>query len=140
MTMNNVNLQPVTKTISNEQISDYANASGDRNLLHLDDTFAASTQFGGIIAHGMLTLAFLNEMLVRSFGEYWLKNGSLKVRFKGAAYPNDKLTSAGNLIKQTTDSNQQQLNYSILVSNHKDEEIITGNIRVAVPNNETIYE
>ena len=98
MTMNNVNLQPVTKTISNEQISDYANASGDRNLLHLDDTFAASTQFGGIIAHGMLTLAFLNEMLVRSFGEYWLKNGSLKVSFKGAANPNDKMTSAGNLI------------------------------------------
>ena len=133
--MNNVSLQSVTKTISNKQISAYANASGDKNPLHLDDEFASSTRFGGIIAHGMLTLAFINEMLVRSFGAYWLQNGSLKVRFKGAAYPKDRLASAGDLIKETTDSNQHQLDYSILLNNHKNEEIITGSIRVTVPKN-----
>lgn len=131
-----VNLQSVTKTISNKQISDYANASGDRNPLHLDDKFAASTRFGGIIAHGMLTLAFVNEMLVRSFGECWLQNGSLKVRFKGASYPKDRLASTGTLINEAIDSTQHQLNYSILLSNQKEEEIITGSIRVTVPKND----
>ncbi len=53
------NLPSVVKTITQTQLNRYAEASGDQNPLHLDAEFAASTQFGGIIAHGMLTLALL---------------------------------------------------------------------------------
>ena len=34
---------------------------------HLDEEFARTTQFGGRIAHGMLTLAFVSEMLETAF-------------------------------------------------------------------------
>ena len=48
-------LPVVEKTIGTEQIARYARASGDHNPIHLDPEFAATSQFGGIVAHGMLT-------------------------------------------------------------------------------------
>lgn len=37
----------------------YAAASGDRNRIHLDPEFARSIGLPDVIAHGMLTMAFL---------------------------------------------------------------------------------
>ena len=73
----------------------YSAASGDDNPLHLDREFAAGTQLGGIIAHGMLTLAFISEMMTSYLGESWLASGSLRVRFKGAAYLGDRVETWG---------------------------------------------
>jgi 3-hydroxybutyryl-CoA dehydratase len=90
----------VVKTITQERLWDYAQASGDFNPLHLDANFAATTQFGGIVAHGMLTLAFISEMMATAFGRAWLENGRLQVKFKGAAYLGDRLETWGRVIKE----------------------------------------
>ena len=90
----------ISKEINQEQLNAYAKASGDDNPLHLDPEFAARTQFGGIIAHGMLTLAFISEMMAAAHGRDWLESGALRVRFKGAAYIGDRLETRGNLIKE----------------------------------------
>lgn len=52
-----------TKVVSDEHIQLFAAASGDVNPVHLDDAFAATTQFGKRIAHGMLTGAFISAGL-----------------------------------------------------------------------------
>ncbi len=78
-------------TISQHQLNAYADASGDRNPLHLDADFAEGTQFGGIIAHGMLTLGFVGELMAVVFGQKWLNTGALNVRFRGPAYLGDKV-------------------------------------------------
>ena len=41
----------------------FGDASTDRNPLHFDDEFAGTTQFGGRIAHGMITAAFISAMV-----------------------------------------------------------------------------
>jgi CBS domain-containing protein/acyl dehydratase len=43
-----------TKTLSDEDVRAYAEASGDTNRLHLDDSFAEHTRFGRRIVHGTL--------------------------------------------------------------------------------------
>ena len=88
-------LAAVTREITQAQLSDYSRVSGDYNPLHLDSDFAAGTRFCGIVAHGMLTLAYINEMLATSLGVGWLSSGSIKVRFKGAAYVGDQLETWG---------------------------------------------
>ena len=88
-------LPRLCRQISQRQLNEYSEVSGDHNPLHLDPEFAAQTQFGGIIAHGMLTLAFVCEMLAASLGERWLSSGSLRARFKGAAYPGDSVETWG---------------------------------------------
>jgi len=90
-------LPAVTKVLSQEKINRYAEASGDHNPLHIDRAFAARTQFDGTIAHGMLVLAYISEMMTEAFGERWLASGRLKVRFRGAARPGDTVTAAGRI-------------------------------------------
>ena len=88
-------LPPVARVITPERLRAYAAASGDNNPLHLDAAFAAATRFGGIIAHGMLTLAWLSEMMTAALGRPWLTGGSLRARFKGAAYLGDRVETWG---------------------------------------------
>jgi 3-hydroxybutyryl-CoA dehydratase len=49
--------------VDDARIEAFADVSGDRNPVHLDDAFAAGTRFGGRVAHGMLTAAFFSGLL-----------------------------------------------------------------------------
>lgn len=82
-----VDVQPVERTIIQEQLQAYAEASGDHNPIHVDPAFAAASPFGGTIAHGMLVLALIGEMMHVAYGERWLREGKLKVRFKAPTRP-----------------------------------------------------
>lgn len=54
-----------TKTISENDIRQFAAASGDTNPLHLDDKFAEQTRFRGRIAHGTLVGSLISAALAR---------------------------------------------------------------------------
>lgn len=92
-------LPVVSKLITQEQLHRYADASGDHNPLHIDPEFAGKTPFGGTIAHGMLVLAFVSEMLTAAFGRAWLESGRLKIRFRAPAKPGDEVNVLGNVVK-----------------------------------------
>ena len=55
----NDQLIKVIKYITKEKIIEYANASGDFNPIHIDKDFAKNSQFGQIIAHGMMIAAWV---------------------------------------------------------------------------------
>lgn len=92
-------LPAISKRITQEQLHRYADASGDHNPLHLDPDFAAKTQFGGTIAHGMLLLAFVSETLTAAFGQAWLDSGRMKIRFRAPARPGDEVTATGSVTR-----------------------------------------
>ena len=119
-------LPSLAKTLSQEKIDRYARASGDFNPIHVDPAFAAQTPFGGTIAHGMLLLAYLSEMLTAAFGQAWLSGGRLKVRFKGAARPGDVVTARGRL--QRVES--ERLLCSVECINQGSEVLIAGQVEV----------
>lgn len=52
----------VSRTISEADILMFAGVSGDTNPVHLDQEFAASTMFGGRIAHGMLSAGLISAV------------------------------------------------------------------------------
>ncbi len=49
--------------VDDRTIELFGDASTDRNPLHFEDEFARTTQFGGRIAHGMITAAFISAMI-----------------------------------------------------------------------------
>ena len=53
-------------------------ASGDHNPIHTDPAFAATTPFERPIAHGMLLLAYVMEMLTTTYGASLDHLGSAK--------------------------------------------------------------
>jgi len=126
-------LPVISRTITQSQLNDYSQSSGDDNPLHLDPAFAASTQFGGIIAHGMLTLAFVGEMMVASFGRPWLETGQLNAKFRGAAYLGDQLETWGQVAREEARPNGRSVECSVNVRNSRSgEEIINGAAAVLV--------
>ena len=120
-------LPTVTMTITQPQLNAYAEASGDNNPLHLDANFAATTQFQGIIAHGMLTLAAIGEMMEERFGRAWLESGALNVRFKGAAYIGDTIESYGHVTRESEDDGGRLVSCAVgAKALHDNQELITG--------------
>ena len=51
------------KTITGEDILLFADASGDANPVHVDQQYALTKQFGGRIAHGMLTASVISAAI-----------------------------------------------------------------------------
>jgi 3-hydroxybutyryl-CoA dehydratase len=52
-----------TRVASAETVEAFAEVSGDRNPVHLDEAFAKTTPFGGRIAHGMLGAAYISAVI-----------------------------------------------------------------------------
>ena len=121
-------LQPVERRMTQEQLVQYADASGDHNQLHLDDEFARGTPYGRTIAHGMLVLALVSELMTRSFGGAWLRGGRLKTRFRAPVFPGDTVRATGTL-KTSDDSSAT---YEVAVTNQNGENVITGDTSVAL--------
>jgi acyl dehydratase len=48
--------------IDQARIDAFADATGDRQFIHVDPAAAAQTPFGGTIAHGFLSLSLLSRM------------------------------------------------------------------------------
>jgi len=53
----------LTRTVSAADVEAFAEITGDRNPVHLDATFAATTRFGRPIAHGMLCGGLISAVL-----------------------------------------------------------------------------
>ena len=49
-------------TVGQERIDAFAEATDDRQFIHVDPDLAAQTPFGGTIAHGFLSLSLLSRM------------------------------------------------------------------------------
>ena len=117
---------PVVRDLTQAMIDAYANASGDYNPIHIDEAFARSTPMGGTIAHGMLVLTLISEMMTAAFGAAWLTSGNLDVRFRAPARPGDRLTARAR--SGTQDG--VHLKYAVEVVSQTDEVLISGTAEV----------
>ncbi len=117
----------VTKQLSREQVSEYADASDDHNPIHIDEAFAAASPLGGTIAHGMLVLATISEMMGASLGEAWLKGGRLKIRFKAPAKTADTVTASATAQKS---ADVEVFRYAVECRNQNGEVLISGTAQV----------
>ena len=48
--------------VTQDRIGEFADATEDRQFIHVDPLLAAQTPFGGTIAHGFLSLSLLSRM------------------------------------------------------------------------------
>ena len=131
-------LPAIQKTITQRQIKRYADAAGDHNPIHLDAEFATGAEFGGAklngtIAHGMMILASISEMMAGAFGECWLRSGNLKVRFRGPVYPGERVTAFGNVKRVSTVDGARELTCAVGVRKDNGDVSISGDAVVRIP-------
>jgi 3-hydroxybutyryl-CoA dehydratase len=124
--MNGPEVASVERRLTQTMLNAYADASGDHNPIHIDESFAKTTPMGGTIAHGMLVLSFISEMMAGAFGERWLASGSLDVRFRAPARPGDTVTARAT----QQEPKDGRLRYAVECVSQSGEALITGTAEV----------
>lgn len=125
-------LPGLSRSITQEKINHYARASGDFNPVHVDEEFARQTPAGGTIAHGMLVLAYVSQMMTAAFGRDWLTAGRLSVRFKQPGRPGDTLTVSGKVGRIEPKEDRTAIVCSVLCQNQKGEPVVIGEASLAI--------
>ena len=97
-------LNPLVKPpITQEQLRRYAEASGDYNPIHLDEQAAKLLGLDSVIAHGMLSMAFLGQFVQQQIADIpGARIEHLKVRFHNMVRLGDTLTCHGKVTDRTT--------------------------------------
>lgn len=125
--MNAPEVAPVTRTLTQDMLKAYADASGDHNPIHIDEAFARATPMGGTIAHGMLVLSLISEMMTAAFRTAWLTTGTLQVRFRAPARPGDTVTASAT---PQPSQDEARLRYAVECVSQTDEVLISGTAEV----------
>jgi 3-oxoacyl-[acyl-carrier protein] reductase len=74
--------ESLSRTITAEDVSAFARLSGDYNALHLDDEFAARTEFAQRVVHGFLSASLLSALI------------GMKIPGRGALYVSQNIEFA----------------------------------------------
>jgi acyl dehydratase len=86
----------LARTVSREDVRDYADAGGDQNPLHQDDDVARMAGFPGIIAHGMFTMGHLGACVAS-----WAGDPSnvvrLSAQFRAPVYMGEEIVAGGRV-------------------------------------------
>jgi 3-hydroxybutyryl-CoA dehydratase len=122
----------LSRRITQQGIRRYAEASGDHNPIHVDEEYARTSLFGGTIAHGMLVLAYLSEMMAVAFGYEWLSGGRLKARFRAPARPGDTITARAEPRRARQIDGERVFEYAVECHNQKGETLVSGTAEVGV--------
>jgi acyl dehydratase len=121
----------ITKpAISHLQLALYAGAGADHNPIHVDEEAAKAGGLPGIIAHGMLPLGFLGQLLTQWVPQRHVR--SLSARFIAMAFPGDVITCNGKVAGKREDAGQKLVDVEIVAQNQKGENIQLGKATVAL--------
>lgn len=130
-------LTPLVKPpITLEQLRRYAMASGDGNPIHIDEEAAHRVGLDSIIAHGMLSMAFLGQFVLQQIsdlpGAYLAQ---LKVRFLNMVRLDDTLTCHGFLKMSAalTEKDYEAVIIECWAQNQKGEKVTSGHATVHIP-------
>jgi len=75
--------------LSRAEIARYAGASGDVNLVHVDEPFAVAAGHPGVLAHGMLTMGLTGSFLCALVGHARVRR--FGGQFRGPVHAGDSL-------------------------------------------------
>ena len=125
-------IPPLTKpAITHLQLALYAGAGADHNPIHVDEQAAKSGGLPGIIAHGMLPLGFLGQLLTQWVPQRQVR--SLSARFVAMAFPGDVITCSGKVSGKREQDGDKLVDLEIAAQNQKGENIQLGKATVALP-------
>jgi acyl dehydratase len=121
----------VTAPVTHLQLVRYAGASGDFNPLHTDPKIGEMIGVGGIIAHGMLIMGFVGQMLSDYVGPQALRK--FGVRFKGMTHLNDEITCTGTITEKYEENGEGRIAGKVQAADQNGDVKVTGTFVAALP-------
>ena len=84
------------------------------------------------IATGVMSSAFLSEMLTKAFGIDWIRSGSIDVKFIRPIYAGDTLTMRGRITGKSETSTGVRIALDIWCETQRGEPVTVGTATVVV--------
>lgn len=123
-----------TKRITETDVREFADASGDFNPVHLDEGYARQTVFGHRIAHGVLTAGIISAVLgseIPGLGTIFVE---LHIRFIKPVYFGDVLTATAIVVEVI---NPKRICLMVACVNQNNVDVALGHA-IVVPPEETM--
>ncbi len=117
--------------VSRDMLKAYAAASGDPNPMHIDDEFARNAGYPGVFAHGMLSMGWLGELLVRAGGVGSIRK--FRTRFAKLTWPGETITCRGRVTAVRDAYAERLVDCDIWTENEKGERKLVGSAVLALP-------
>lgn len=108
----------------------YCGASGDHNPLHVDIDFAKKSGLPDVIAHGMLSMAWLGRAVTE-----WVPQRCLRdygVRFAAMTQIGDVITCGGKVVEKLQAGGENRVRLELQARNQRGEVTLAGHAVVAL--------
>ena len=119
-------LPPITRTM----LALYAGASGDHNPIHIDIDFARAAGLPDVLAHGMLSMAWLGRLLT-----LWAPQRDLRefgVRFTAMTRVGERITCTGRVAKKLERNGERLVQVEVKATNDTGEVKVAGDALIAL--------
>jgi len=121
-----VTKEPITQT----QLVRYSGASGDFNPIHTVPEYAIQAGLKGTIAHGMLIMGILGQMISRWVGVRAVKKYG--VSFKGMTKPGDILTASGEVKKKYEKEGENLIDCTVKIEDQAGDLKVEGKVTISI--------
>jgi 3-hydroxybutyryl-CoA dehydratase len=124
MTLSVGDAAEISKTVTEEDVRAFAELTGDRNPVHLDEEYAAGTRFGRRIAHGMLGASLISAVLANELPGRGTVYLSQTLRFTAPVFLGDTVT-ARVVVKQVRED-KPIVTLETVCTNERGERVVEG--------------
>ena len=121
------------KKITDSDVIEFANITGDTNPLHLNEEFARQTIFWGRIAHGMLTASFISAAIGTQMPGPGCIYVSQNLRFRAPVRIGETVNAKCTITKLIKKKHSAEISTICTVSKKK---VVDGNATIIVPSRE----
>ena len=123
-------IEPVVKHMSLERMSRPLMAGS--NPIHYDAEFATRAGLPAPIATGVMSSAYLSEMLTKAFGVEGMRGGSMDVKFIRPIYAGDTVTAHGRVTGKTEAGAGVRIALEVWCDTQRGEPVTVGTASVVV--------
>ncbi len=108
----------------------YAGGSGDHNPMHVDSDFAKQAGMPDVFAHGMLSMAYLAQLLTCRFRPEQIRG--YNVRFAAITPVNARITCTGKVTEKFEADGERRLRLQLQAASDSGAVTLQGDAVVAV--------
>ena len=117
-------LPSLTKEVSQRKIDAY---SGVRpHSIHTDEAWARAKGFRVPLAQGMMSTAYVSEMMTNFLGVGFVEGGNMSVTFTRPVYAGDRLTVHGVVTEIRVENGRSRVTVEVWCENQHGEKTMVG--------------
>jgi len=117
-------LSPLVKDVSQRRIDAYSGVKP--RSIHSDEAWARQKGFRTCLAQGMMSTAYVSQLMVNLLGPGFARGGTMSMAFVKPVYAGDRLTAHGVVKDRQNESGATRVVVEVWVENQHGEKTAVG--------------